>query len=79
MSDQQPEDLPALAQGRVVSRPVTRDDGTEELHRTDFYDQMAAAEHELREDADRWESYISERNEWLDPDWAIPDVRRRQP
>lgn len=49
---------------------ATLDDALEALRRLDFYTQMATAERDLREDADRWESYLRERDEWLGPDLA---------
>lgn len=42
----------------------------EGLRRAVFFAQMAAAMRELREDPQRWEDYVSERDGWLDPDLA---------
>lgn len=46
----------------------TLDAALEALRRADFYAGMTAAEQQLRKEPGKWDSYISERDEWLNPD-----------
>jgi len=46
----------------------TLDAALEALRRDQFYRQMADAETSLRTDPAGWQTYLDERNRWLDPD-----------
>lgn len=44
----------------------TLDAALDALRRQQFYEQMAQAESELRQDGESWDEYLRERNQWLD-------------
>jgi len=44
----------------------TLDAALDALRRHQFYEQMAEAESELRQDGDSWDEYVRERDQWLD-------------
>lgn len=48
----------------------TLDAALESLRREHFYEEMAAAERRLRSHPDAWDSYVRERDAWLNPDLA---------
>ena len=50
----------------------TFDDALEALRRVDFYEKMAASEHELRADPAQWAEYVAERDAWLTPELSTP-------
>lgn len=47
---------------------ATLDEALEALRRLDFYARMATAERELRSDPVSWDSYVAERDQWLEPE-----------
>ncbi len=50
----------------------TLDAALESLRRERFYEEMAAAEQHLRSDPVAWETYVRERDAWLNPDLTAP-------
>lgn len=48
----------------------TLDAALESLRRERFYEEMAAAERDLRADPAAWATYVRERDAWLNPDLA---------
>lgn len=49
----------------------TLDAALESLRRERFYLDMAASEQHLRADPDAWDTYVRERDAWLNPDEAV--------
>jgi predicted transcriptional regulator len=64
------ERLRRLAEERNATMADTLDAALESLRRERFYQEMAAAERHLRADPGAWDSYIRERDAWLNPDEA---------
>lgn len=70
VSTAQRERLRRLAEERNATMADTLDAALESLRRERFYEEMAAAEQRLRADPAAWETYVRERESWLDPDLA---------
>ena len=68
VSARQRERLRSLARDRNASMADTIDDALEALRRVDFYEKMAAAEHDLQAEPARWAEYVAERDAWLSPE-----------
>lgn len=66
----QRELLRRLAEDRNATMADTLDAALESLRRERFYEGMAVAEQRLRADADSWDTYVRERDAWLNPDLA---------
>lgn len=49
----------------------TLDAALESLRRECFYEEMATAEKRLRSDPGAWETYVRERDQWLNPDVEV--------
>jgi predicted transcriptional regulator len=72
VSTDQRERLRRLAEDRDATMADTLDAALESLRRERFYEAMATAEQSLRNDADAWDTYVRERDAWLNPDLAAP-------
>lgn len=70
VSTDQREQLRRLAEDRNATMADTLDAALESLRRERFYEGMAAAEQSLRADAEAWDTYVRERDTWLNPDLA---------
>jgi predicted transcriptional regulator len=68
VSTDQRERLRRLAEERNATMADTLDAALESLRREHFYEAMAAAEQRLRSDAEAWDTYVCERDLWLNPD-----------
>ncbi|MGB3411505.1 MAG: hypothetical protein WBA45_09930 [Microthrixaceae bacterium] len=67
VSLEQREQLRQLAEQRSSSMADTLDAALSALRRNQFYEGMAKAAAELRDDPEAWAEYIAERDEWLNP------------
>ena len=70
VSTAQRERLRRLAEDRNATMADTLDAALESLRRERFYEEMAAAERDLRADPAAWATYVRERDAWLNPDLA---------
>ena len=66
VSVDQRERLRRLANNRNSSLTETLDAALEALKRQQFYEQMAQAEADLREEGDSWDDFVRERDAWLE-------------
>lgn len=68
VSRDQRDRLRRLAAARNATMADTLDAALESLRRERFHEEMATAEQRLRADPVAWETYVRERDAWLDPD-----------
>ncbi|MGF1596987.1 MAG: hypothetical protein ACFCVK_08635 [Acidimicrobiales bacterium] len=68
VSRAQRDRLRRLAEDRNTTMAETLDAALESLRRERFYEKMATAQHRLQTDSVAWETYVRERDVWLDPD-----------
>ena len=60
-----------VAEDRNATMTDTLDAALESLRRECFYEEMATAEKRLRSDPGAWETYVRERDQWLNPDVEV--------
>jgi predicted transcriptional regulator len=70
VSTDQRERLRRLADERHASMSETLDAALESLRRQQFFEAMATAEAQLRNDPVAWDAYVKDRDAWLNPDLA---------
>ena len=68
VSMEQRERLRRLAEDRDSTMAETLDAALESLRRGRFYEEMATAEQQLRADPAAWDTYVRERDAWLNPE-----------